>query len=129
MLPLNETVQPIRIIRLALIAGVLMFGVAILVVHGQTTWKPKTLPPAFGYALVGCAIAAVWAAISMRGRVMGESEPGRRASLLVIGWVIGESAALFGGVLFLITGQSQWYLLGLLAMGGAFVMLPAKGMP
>jgi hypothetical protein len=116
--------QPIQLIRLALIAGVLMFGAVTLFVHGQPSWKPGTLPTAAGYALAAYVIVAVVIARAMRGRVLSEADPQRRASLLIVGWALGEAAALFGGVVFFITGQGQWYLLGLLAMFTAFALLP-----
>ncbi|HWH52681.1 MAG TPA: hypothetical protein VN651_14120 [Gemmatimonadaceae bacterium] len=116
----------VRIIRLALIAGVVGFGAVILFIHSLPNWKATTLPPAFGYAQVACAVVGIWAAIAMRGRVAGEPDPAQLATRYVTGWAIGEGAALFGGALFFITGQMQWYVLGLLAMAGAFAMLPIK---
>jgi len=119
--------QPVQLIRLALITGVLMFGAVILFVHRQPSWKPGVLPSAIGYALLAYAIVAVLVARAMRGRVLREPEPQRRASLLLIGWAVGEGAALLGAVIFFVTGQGQWYLLGLLAMLTVFAFLPIRG--
>ena len=119
--------QPVQLIRLALITGVLMFGAVILFVHRQPSWKPGVLPSAIGYALLAYAIVAVLVARAMRGRVLREPEPQRRASLLLIGWAVGEGAALLGAVSFFVTGQGQWYLLGLLAMLTVFAFLPIRG--
>jgi len=123
----NQSPQPIQLIRLALIAGVLMFGAVILFVHGQPSWKPGILPPAVGYVLLAYAFAAVSVARVMRGRVLRESDPQRRISLLITGWAVGEAAGLFGGVMFFVTGQGQWYLLGLLAMASSFALLRVTG--
>jgi hypothetical protein len=128
MLPAIRPTQPIQVIRFALIAGVLMFGAAILFVHRQAGWKAVTLPPAIGYTQVVCAVVAVLFALALRGRVMSESAPQRRAALLITGWAVGEGAALFGGALFLLTAHSQWYLLGLLGMAGSLIALPARAM-
>lgn len=114
---------PLQSIRLMLIVGVLMFGAVILFVHGQPTWKQGTLPPAVCYALVAYCVVALSVARAMSSRVSREADPQRRTSLLVIGWAVGEAAALGGAVIFFITGQGQWYLLGLLAMAGSFVLL------
>ena len=119
--------QPVQLIRLALIAGVLMFGAVALFVHRQPSWKPGMVPSAIDYALLAYAIVAVSIARAMRGRVLREPDPQRRASLLIIGWAVGEGAALFGAVIFFVTGQGQWYLLGLLAMLGVFAFLPIRG--
>ena len=100
-----------------------MFGAVVLVVHRQPNWKPGAIPNALPYALVAYSILAVLIATVLKGRVGRERDPQRRGSLLLIGWVVGESAALLGVVIFYITGQAQWYGLGLLAMVSAFAML------
>jgi hypothetical protein len=66
---------------------------------------------------------AVVIAAGLKGRVARERDPQRRAPLLIAGWAAGEAAALFGVVIFYITGQGQWYGLGLLAMVCSLVML------
>ncbi len=107
-----------------------MFGAVILVVHRQPNWTPGTLPDAADYALVADAILAVSIAAVLKGRVRREPDQQRRASMLLVGWAVGESAALFGAVIFYVTGQIQWYGLGLLAMVSAFVMLsPSAAAP
>jgi hypothetical protein len=126
MFSADPILQTIRIIRLALIAGVVSFGAVILFVHSQQNWKATTLPPAVGYAQLACAVVGILAAFAMRGRVAGEPDPAQLATRYVTGWAMGEGAALFGGALFFITGQMQWYLVGLLAMAGAFAVLPIK---
>ena len=123
MLPMRQPLQPIQLIRFALVVGVLMFGATILFVHRQPSWKPGGLPPAATYAQAACAVLGVLFARAMRGRVIRESELQRKVALLVTGWAVGEGAALFGGAIFLITGHSQPYLLGLLGMAGAFLLL------
>jgi hypothetical protein len=123
----NSLARPVQVIRLAFIGGVLMFGAAILFVHSQPGWKPGTLPAAVGYAASVLAVAAIVTAVVLRGRVMRESDPGRRISLLLAGWAVGEGAALLGGVIFFITGQSQWYLLGLFAMACGLAVLRIRG--
>lgn len=119
-------VGAMKLIRLALIAGVVMFGAVILFVHRQPSWKPGTLPPAIGYALLVYAIVALAIARVVRGRILSEGNPAHRASLLMNGWAVAEGAGLLGGVIFFVTGQGQWYLIGLVAMLCAFAMLPLR---
>lgn len=119
----NTLRQTTQLIRAALIVGVLTFGAAILLVQRQPGWKPTSLPPAASYALLAYAIATIPIVMATRGRVMGEPDPQRRVSFLVAGWAFGEGAGLFGGALFLLTGQSQWYLIGLAAMICVFGLL------
>ena len=100
-----------------------MFGAVVLVVHRQPNWKPGAIPAAVPYALVAYSILAVLIAAMLKGRVRRERDPQRRGPLLLIGWVVGESAALIGVVIFYVNGQAQWYGLGLLAMVSAYAIL------
>jgi hypothetical protein len=104
--------------------GVLLFGVVVLFVHRQPNWKPGVLPiVVVEYVLVAYSILAVSIAAVLKGRVGRERDASRRASLLLVGWAVGEGAALIGVIIFYITGQAQWYGLGLLAMVCSFAML------
>lgn len=120
----NLRPQPLQLIRLSLMAGVLMFGAVILLLHRQPGWTPGALAPALGYALVAYTIVAVSIAAVLKGRIGREGDPQRRAALVIVGWAVGEGAGLFGAVIFFFTGQGQWYALGLLAMACSFVLLP-----
>ncbi len=123
MPPANPRPQPLQLIRLFLMTGVLLFGAVVLVVHRKPNWKPGVVPIAVEYVLVAYSIMAVSIAAVLKGRVGREREPQRRASLLLVGWAVGEGAALIGVIIFYITGQAQWYGLGLLAMVCSFAML------
>ena len=81
------------------------------------------LPIAVEYVLVAYSILAVSIAAVLKGRVGRERDPQRPASLLLVGWAVGEGAALIGAVIFYITGQAQWYGLGILTMVCSFAML------
>lgn len=122
--------QPLQMIRLFLMMGVLLFGAVIVLAHRKPDWQPGVLPVAADYALVAAAIFAVAFAVVLKGRVAREPDPQRRPTMLLVGWSVGEAAALIGAVIFFITGQAQWYGLGLLAMVCAFVMLsPGAALP
>ena len=129
MLPLKQSLNPVGLIRFALIAGVVLFGATIVFVHSQPSWKAAALPSGVGNAQAAVAVIAVLFAIALRGRVMRAADPQRRDALLLTGWAVGEGAALFGGAIFLLTGHSQWYFLGLLSMAATFVALRIPPMP
>lgn len=123
MPPANSSRQSLQLIRLSFIAGVLIFGGVVTFVH-RPGRAPGAIPAAVEYALIAYAILVVSVAVILKGRVGRTAEPERRAALLIIGWAIGESAALFGGVILSLTGQVQWYALGFLAMVCTFALLP-----
>lgn len=123
MTPANPRPQPLQQIRLILMTGVLLFGAVVLFVHRRPNWKPGELPIAVDYLLVAYSILAAMVAAVLKGRVEREPDPQRRATMLLVGWTVGEGAALIGVIIFYITGQAQWYGLGLLAMVIAIAML------
>jgi hypothetical protein len=123
MPPENPRPQALQLIRVLLMTGVLIFGVVVLLVHLRPNWKPGVLPIAVEYALVAYSILAVLVAGVLKGRVSRERDPQRRASLLIMGWAVGEGAALIGVIIFYVTGDAQWYGLGLLAMVCSLAML------
>ena len=126
MLPAKQSAPPPQLIRLGMMAGVLLFGAVSLFVHRQPGWRAATLPPAVDYALLAISVIALSVAVPMRRRVLREPDPQRRVSLLITGWAVGQAAGLVGTVIFYVTGQGQWYLLGLLAMAGSFAVLRTK---
>jgi len=117
---------PIQLIRLSLVTGVLLFGVVIVIVHRQPGWTPTALPSALGVGLLAYAFFAIAVVSVMRRRIARESDPQRRGSLVLAASAVAEAAGLFGGVLFLLTGQSQWYLIGLATMAISFALLGVR---
>ena len=92
----KQAPQPIQLIRLALVGGVLMFGAVIVFVHAQPNWKPGALPSALGYALTAYAFAAIVIASAFRGRVLRESDPQKRFFNKCHVWAMaGEIVELF----------------------------------
>jgi hypothetical protein len=72
------------------------------------------------------AAIAVLAAFVVRGRLATEADQPRRFSLLILGWACAEAPALVGGLLFLFTGKSPWYFLGVLVMLVLFSLFPIE---
>jgi len=77
------------------------------------------------YTCVGVAAAAVMA---LRLRISGAPFALQR-SLSVVAWAVGEFAALFGGVMFFLTGEWRLVLPGALvfALALAAVRIPDEG--
>jgi hypothetical protein len=130
MPPAKQRPASMQSIRLSLLIGVLMFGAVSLFIHRQPNWTAGTVPTAVVYAFVPYAILAVLVAAVLRGRVGREPDLPRRATLLLIGWAVGESAGLFGTIIYYVNNQAQWWALGILAMLASFAMLsPSAAAP
>jgi hypothetical protein len=120
------------LIRLAFLAGVLLFGAVIwwLQRGGRV---PLAGRPAGAEGLrflrllaPAIAVAAAAAAAYLRYAIARTADPTRVWSLRVVAWAVGEAAALLGGVYWLLSGDSSRYVIGLVAMLATFVVVPLR---
>lgn len=117
--------QRFLVIRIAMAVGVATFIVvaAVLQGKGQLAAPPATtlskLTTAM-YVAVGVAAAIVMA---LRLRIESAA-PAMRRALAVIAWAVGEFAALFGGVLFLLGGDWRLVLPGALVFAMSLAVVP-----
>lgn len=125
--PSPGDLRALALIRISLLVGVLIFG-------ALTWWLQRAgdRPPSDPASLRTLRTAgfAIWAAALallgfLRTRLAGLSESARR-SYLVIGWGVAEAVALFGGVVYFLTGDPRWYLAGLFFMIGSFLVFPLR---
>jgi hypothetical protein len=119
------SLRVLRVIRLALLAGVLAFGGVVwyLLREGMET---APLEPGFLYGFVAVLVASGVGIAVIQLRHAAETEPARLQALAIAGWAVGEAPALLGGVLYLLSGNPVPYLVGLGMMLVSFVMIPVR---
>jgi hypothetical protein len=109
--------------------GVITFIIVAWFVRGRG--QPPAVPVAslatlttVMYTAVGVAAAVV---LALRLRI-ASAEPKMQRAMSVVAWAVGEFAALFGGVLFFLTGEWRLVLPGALvfAMSLAIVRIPEE---
>jgi hypothetical protein len=116
-----------RLIRLALLVGVLVFGmVAWYVSSGRSdvSFSAESLT-VFRLVFFALAITTLAGLIVVRSVQAKAADFERRASLAVIGWALAEGLALFGAVAFFLSGSASLYLLGLGVLVVALLVIPA----
>jgi hypothetical protein len=124
--PSQAQTNALGLIGIALWFGVIAFGVVVFFVHRAGTFPIRPQPMGLRYASAAMSVLAVTVALVLRGGVRQmEDGPDRNTRVLTL-WAVGEGAALFGGVLYLLTNEPQWYGLGLLAMLTTFVLVPLR---
>ena len=126
--PAPSTTAQLSVIRVAMLAGVLMFG-------GVVWWLRRggSVADVDASAVANMrTLAAVWLGVSVSGLAAlfaltsRRSDEARRRTLSIIAWALGEGAALAGGVVYLVAGDARWYLGGLFVLLVAFVLFPAR---
>lgn len=114
----------LRNVRLALLSGVLLFGVVIAYLSkGGAITPDPALGPVFRIVFLGLAVMCIVAVFAIRG-AMGRVDGGRRGTLAIVGWALAEGSAILGGVCWLITGQRPLYFVGVALLVAAILLLP-----
>lgn len=124
----NETMSPwtLKVIRLALTGGVLLFGAVVwfLTNRGTGPQLPADYAGPLTLAFAGLALASLVGLAVVRSVQARAADPLRKNTLAVVGWAFGEAPALLGGVFYLMTASPILYLTGVAVLLVAFVMVP-----
>jgi hypothetical protein len=116
----------LRLLRLTLVTGVLAFGVVVWFLRRSGSAPAPSASPealllagriAWGVALAGCLLLFF--------RMRQASSSGQQRVYSIIAWALGEATALYGGVVFLLTGHALWYQLGVGFMVLTLLAFPA----
>jgi hypothetical protein len=117
--------RTLGLIRIALLVGVLAFGGIVwhLRRSGDTEYlvNPRALRVA-GQAVWGLVTLGTLGLFILAGR----ASPERRASLSVMAWALGEATAIYGGLFWLLLGDSQWYLYGVACLLLTYFIFPIR---
>jgi len=119
-------VTPLRAIRIAMMLGVLLFGGVAWFITRTPDWRapdPGLLDQLSMIARVGW-IAIGIALVVMFLKVRDSPNPSRASTVAIVAWTLGETLALFGGVILFLTAFGGWYIAGVTALVLAFVAFP-----
>ena len=116
------------VIRLALLAGVLAFGVLTWFTHRGPEWAGGPRAVAGPLPTISLALSVVLAiAIAfVRRAAFATRDAARYGTLCIVGWAMGEAAALAGGVHYFLSNDPSRYLIGLFVMLLSFVLIPLR---
>jgi hypothetical protein len=62
----------------------------------------------------------------IRRAAFSTTDPARYRQLCIIGWALGEAAALSGGVHYFMTNDTSRYIVGVMVMLLIFMLLPLR---
>lgn len=114
------------IIRIGLMAGVFLF--AAITVYRRSTGDDSMPVDAGNLEVLRYLL---WAAVAVTAVTMlilkprvEAAEPKKKGQLIIIGWAVGEGAALLGTVIHFAGGPFASLAIGLLAFVYALILLP-----
>lgn len=117
----------LRIIRVALLSGVLMFGgLAYYLTNQQGGGLGPENAEFLQIANIVLLVGAAAGIMIIQRRHLAATDPKKRTTLNITAWALGEATALFGGVHFLLVGNAIPYLVGLTMMIASFVVVPIR---
>ena len=112
------------LIRAALFTGVAMFGAVIYFQHRQAGWAPPRFLPELVYVPIVATALALVGMFVLRAVWSRTTNDQQRATYMVMGWAMGEGAALAGGVYYFITDDPRYYIAGIFVLLASFMLFP-----
>ena len=116
----------LRIIRMALLSGVVMFGAVVTYLLREGRPATPEAAQSLQYVNIAFLIGAAMGVMYLQRRHEAEQDPARRSTWNIIAWALGEATAMFGGVHYLLSGSPIPYLVGLAMLLASFVLVPIK---
>jgi len=117
--------RTLGLIRIALLVGVLAFGGIVWYLRRSSGATYPVNP--HGLRVAG---QAVWGVMTLGTLALfllgGRATPERRATLSVIAWALGEATAIYGGLFWMLLGDSQWYLYGVACLLLTYFIFPIR---
>jgi hypothetical protein len=117
--------RTLALIRIALLVGVLVFG-------GVVWFMRRTSEPSYAVNPQGLRVAgqAVWGLMTIGTLALfllaTKASAERRATYSVVAWALGEATAIYGGLFWMMLGDSQWYLYGVACLLLTYFIFPVR---
>jgi hypothetical protein len=117
----------LRIIRVALMSGVLVFGgIAYYLTQQQGGGLGPEMADTLQIVNIVLLVGAAIGIMILQRRHAAETDPAKRTTLNIAAWAMGEATALFGGVHFMLVGNAIPFLVGLVMMIASFIVVPIR---
>lgn len=113
-----------------MMAGVLLFGGVCWFLQRMPDWTPADVDrqslQLLGRILLLAAIVGLGILLALTSRARSRGSAPATANYAIIGWALGEMIALYGGVVYFLTGTATRWVIGVLFLALTFVLFPAR---
>lgn len=116
----------LRIVRMAMLAGVVLFGGVVTVLVRNDPPQAPQIARALVYANIAFLVGTAIGLLVLQRRHAAERDPAARTTLNMIAWALGEATALFGGVHYMLVGSPIPFLVGLGMLLASFALVPIR---
>jgi hypothetical protein len=124
----QATAATLRIIRIGLLTGMLMFGAIAFLLTRQEGGGigDQEIAQPLQWTNIAILVLAALGLLFIQRRHAAEPNPAKRTTLNIAGWAMGEATAMFGGVHYLLIGNPTPYLVGVGMMLVSFLVVPIR---
>ncbi|MGB5018205.1 MAG: hypothetical protein WBO66_00565 [Candidatus Moraniibacteriota bacterium] len=123
--------KPALLIRGAMLVGVLLFGALtwFLRREGQGAGLDPDARNTMLWVGRGTWLVSMATCLALFGMIRNARSKARVRALSLVGWAAGEAVALLGGVIWYLTGITNWYSAGLVYLVLTFLAFPVGREP
>ena len=109
-----------------MMGGVLLFGGVSWFLHRSPAWVAPD-PMLFGQLTRIAPVVALGVVLGLAVlflKFRNTTNAAQASTIAILAWSLGETLALFGGVIFYLTAATGWYIAGVIALALSFVAFP-----
>ena len=120
----DPAVSKLAIVRIAILAGILAFGGIIWFLQRDPGWGPVTPQFPVRPIAMGLWTAAIAGVLALRAAWGRAPDVKRRVHFSIMAIAVAEAPALYGAVVYFLTGDPRLYLTGVFLMLTTLLLFP-----
>src|SRR5687768_5081094 len=120
----DPAVSKLALIRIIILAGILLFGGVIWFVQRDPSWAPTTPQFPVQPIAMGLWAAAILGILALRNAWGRTRDVKRRVHFSIMAIAVAEAPALYGAVVYFLSGDARLYLTGVFLMLTTLLLFP-----
>ena len=120
----DPAVSKLALVRIVILAGILIFGGVIWFLQRDPSWTPVTPQFPVEPIAMGLWAAAIVGLLGLRTAWGRTPDVKRRVHFSIMALAVAEAPALYGAVVYFLTGDPRLYLTGVFLMLTTLLLFP-----
>ena len=120
----DPAVSKLALVRIVILAGILMFGGVIWFLQRDSSWTPVTPQFPVEPIAMGLWAAAIIGILGLRAAWGRATDVKRRVHFSIMAIAVAEAPALYGAVVYFLSGDPRLYLTGVFLMLTTLLLFP-----
>ena len=120
----DPAVSKLALVRIVILAGILLFGGVIWFLQRDSSWTATTPQFPVEPIAMGLWAAAIVGLLGLRTAWGRTTDVKRRVHFSIMAIAVAEAPALYGAVVYFLTGDPRLYLTGVFLMLTTLLLFP-----